>query len=165
MPILLWLEDSGLSVWLRESPSLFAFPGVLFLHTLGLAMLVGPNVAINLALLDRKERIPPEPLRGLYPLMWSGFWINAASGALLLLAYPTKAVTNPLFFAKLALVAYAMMYLQWLKPMLRDLPANAPDRRRRHRMAVTSLALWAGAILFGRLLAYTYSTLMATDLV
>ena len=36
--------------------------------------------------------------------MWAGFWINALSGILLLIAYPTKALTNPLFYAKLVLI-------------------------------------------------------------
>jgi len=29
-----WLESSAFSVWMRESPSLFAFPGILAAHTL-----------------------------------------------------------------------------------------------------------------------------------
>ena len=40
------VERTALSVWVRESPSLLAFPFILFLHTLGLAMLAGLNVGI-----------------------------------------------------------------------------------------------------------------------
>ena len=38
------LEATSLSTWLRESPSLWAFPFVLILHTVGLAFFVGANL-------------------------------------------------------------------------------------------------------------------------
>ena len=40
--------------------------------------------------------------------MWAGFWVNAVSGVLLLIAYPTKALTNPLFYVKLVLIAIGL---------------------------------------------------------
>ena len=43
-PLFNWIETTALSIWLRESPSLWAFPFVLILHTVGLAFLVGSNV-------------------------------------------------------------------------------------------------------------------------
>ena len=49
--VLIWLERNDLSVWIRETPSVFAFPFILFLHTLGLAMLAGISVAIDVWLL------------------------------------------------------------------------------------------------------------------
>ena len=41
----MWVETSALSTWLRESPSLWVFPFILILHTVGLAFFVGANVA------------------------------------------------------------------------------------------------------------------------
>ena len=46
MHFLTWLEQTDLSRWVTESPSLFAYPSILFLHTAGLAFLVGPSIAI-----------------------------------------------------------------------------------------------------------------------
>ena len=43
------------------------------------------------------------------PVMWFGFWLNAISGVALLIAYPTKALTNPVFYLKLVLIALAMV--------------------------------------------------------
>ena len=40
MDFLIRLEESGFGTWVRESPSLWAYPTVLFLHTLGLALLL-----------------------------------------------------------------------------------------------------------------------------
>ena len=52
------VERTELSVWVRESPSLLAFPFILFLHTLGLAMLAGLNVGLDVWLLGRRK-LPP----------------------------------------------------------------------------------------------------------
>ena len=42
------------------------------------------------------------------PVMWFGFWLNAISGVLLLIGYPTKALTNPVFYLKLLFIALAV---------------------------------------------------------
>lgn len=168
MSFFIWIESTPLSVWIRESPTLWAFPFVLFLHTLGLAMLVGINIVVNLWVLGFSPKLEPAPLQRLFGLMWSGFWINAVSGLLLLLAYPAKALTNPVFYLKLILIAAAVANLQWLRDRLFRSNANraAPSiTRTERRSAALTLCLWAGAILAGRFLAYTHSVLMASDLV
>ncbi|HEX6999653.1 MAG TPA: hypothetical protein VF322_16050 [Gammaproteobacteria bacterium] len=166
MEFLLWLERSAPGVWLRESPSLLAFPTVLFLHTLGLALLVGVNAALDLWVLKYRVRVAPATLTRLAQLMWLGFGINAVSGAWLLLAYPAKALTNPVFYAKLALIAFAMVAFDRIRPhVVAVSPAveagvGPPART----LAVVSLGFWAAAILAGRLLAYTHSVLMAEEM-
>src|SRR3977135_4528848 len=102
------IEESGLSTWLRESESPFAFYFVLLFHTFGLALLVGANAVIDLRLLGIARDIPLAPLRRLFGIMWLGFAINAISGMLLLIAYPTKALTNPVFYTKLTLIGFAV---------------------------------------------------------
>ena len=93
--------------------------------------------------------------------MWAGFWINAVSGVLLLIAYPTKALTNPLFYAKLGLIVAGLVLARALRARLSDDSgagpvALSPSAR---RLAIASLACWAASITAGRLLAYTYSRL------
>src|SRR5687768_18405419 len=110
-----WLETSAVSTVLRENPSIMAFPFILILHTVGLGFLVGANVAINGRVLGVARGIPLLSMRRYYRVMWAGFWINAFSGILLLLAYPTKALTNPVFFLKLGLIAVAL----WLARAIR----------------------------------------------
>ena len=41
-------------------------------------------------------------------MLWLALALNAVTGILLLIAYPTKALTNPLFYLKLFLVAVAV---------------------------------------------------------
>src|SRR5258705_8436314 len=107
-PLLRWLESSPLSIWTRESNSVLAYPAILSAHAIGMALAAGVNAAIALHLLGVGPGIPTQELRRFVGVLWLGFWMNAVSGGLLLIAYPTKAVTNPVFFVKLSLIAVAM---------------------------------------------------------
>lgn len=160
-PIFNWIEMTALSTWLRESPSLWAFPFVLILHTVGLAFLVGANVALDARLLGLARGVPLRTLERYYLVMWAGFWLNAASGVLLLIAYPTKAFTNPLFYVKLGLIAVGLILASKIRGRIRDLPVPGatvlpPPLK---LLAAASLFCWAAGITAGRLLAYTYSRL------
>lgn len=167
MSFFIWLEQSGLSLWVRESPSLLAFPLILFLHTLGLALLAGISVAIDLWLLGFAARTQAVSMTGFFRVMWLGFGINAVSGTALLIAYPAKALTDPVFYIKMVLIVLALINIEWMKSEVfsgvRPGETLAVSTRAK-LLAVTSLAIWAGTILAGRLLAYTYNVLLASDL-
>jgi hypothetical protein len=158
-PFFVWIEATSLSTWLRESPSLWAFPFVLILHTVGLAFFVGTNVAWDVRVLGFSLGIPLEALRRYFLVMWAGFWVNAFSGVLLLIAYPTKALTNPLFYAKLALIAFGVVLAFRIRREVNglDVRADAPPLAR--MLAALSLACWIAVIFAGRLLAYTCTRL------
>ena len=164
MELLANIERSALGVFVRESPSLLAFPFILYLHTLGLAMLAGVNVGLAVWLLARKT-VPPFDLKGVYRVMWLGFGVNALSGLVLLAAYPAKALTNWVFFLKMVLVAAALWALQRTKDELAV--ANGTAARevsaRARQLAWLSLLFWAGTIFAGRLLAYTHHILLASE--
>jgi hypothetical protein len=101
--------------------------------------------------------------RRFLPIMWFGFWLNAVSGVLLLIAYPTKALTNPVFYLKLTLIGVAVRILVILRRRLRGDELAMTISARVKMLAVSSLVCWGGAIVAGRLLAYTYSRLTAAD--
>ena len=158
------IEQTAFSVWVRESPSLLGFPFILYLHTLGLAMLAGISVGIDVWLLNAKSHIPAVR-QGVYQVMWLGFGINALSGLALLAAYPAKALTNWVFFAKLALIAAAMWVLELTKGELAaaDRSGAAVVSPRLRRLAMLSLVLWGMVVFAGRFLAYTHSILLASE--
>ena len=58
MGVLVWLESLPLAVWVRESPSVWAQPTVLTLHTMGMAVLVGASWVLDLRLLGISRNIP-----------------------------------------------------------------------------------------------------------
>ena len=145
---LVWLELTAFSVWVRESPSIFAFPIILAVHTIGLGLLAGINAALNLRVLGVATQIPVVEFRRFLPVMWLGLWLNVASGIALLIAYPTKALTNPVFYLKLTLIAAALAILKIVRrSVLVDGTSSAPLKPTALKMfAVTSLVCWAGAI-------------------
>ena len=161
MTFLAWLSASAVGQWV--SGSTWAYPGLLFVHTLGLGVLVGLNSAVGLRLLGFAPRIPVAAMEPLFPYMWAGFWLNAVSGSVLFIADAPKKAANPSFLIKLVLIACAVVVMRALKrhafePLNRGTlePLNLPDVTGRTKMlAAMSLALWAGAITAGRLMAYT----------
>ncbi len=162
-PLFVWLESSSFSVWVRESNSVFAFPAILTLHTIGMGLVAGLNAAIDLRILGFAPRVPLMEMKRFFPLVWIAFWVNAASGVVLLIGYPTKALTNPVFYSKLLCIALGLAVLLLLKRhVFRDprLDEN-PVPRKGRMLAVASLVCWTGAITAGRLLAYTYVRLLS----
>ena len=162
-PLFVWIETGAFSTWLRESPSLMVFPFILILHTVGLAFLVGANVAIDARILGLARGVPLLSLRRYYRAMWAGFWVNAFSGVLLLIAYPTKALTNPVFYVKLVLIAAAIGIGASIRRYMMEgaVPAGVTAPGALKVLAAASLACWLLSITAGRFLAYTCSRLTA----
>ena len=148
MDLLLRLEQTGLGTWVREAPTLWAYPTVLFLHTVGLGFLVGINVAIDLRLLGAVREVPPAAFDRLFPIMWAGFWINTASGAALILADASTKLTNPVFYVKMLFVVAGVLLI-----LLKRKAIAAPGRGAR-AIAMASLLMWIGATTAGRLMGY-----------
>jgi hypothetical protein len=144
------IERSGLSTWIRESESAFAYYFVLVIHNIGLALLVGTCGVLGASLLGFVPELPFAPLRRFFRFIWIGFWLNVVSGVFLLIAYPTKALTNPLFYVKLVLVAVGV----WT---LRRIEREVEVRR---SLALWMLGSWLGVLTAGRALAYTASYIL-----
>ena len=150
------LERSGLSTWIRESESAFAYYFVLVLHNIGLALLVGTCGVLGARLLGFVPELPLAPLRRFFRFIWAGFWLNVVSGIVLLVAYPTKALTNPIFYVKLVLVALGVWSLRTIDRRLStDAAARDSTPVVRPSLALWMLGFWLGVLAAGRALAYT----------
>lgn len=155
-----WVEDTSLSMWIRGE-SMLAFPLILSMHTLGMGFLAGTSAGIDLRLLGVANRVPLSDLAKFYPVMWLALALNFTSGVLLLIGYPYKAFTNPLFYLKLTLIAVAVyLVVRIRRDVLLQLEPAESVLRRGRLLAMVSLACWVGVIFAGRLLAYTYTWLM-----
>ena len=150
-----WIEDTAFSAWIRESPSLLAFPTFLIIHAFGMAFLAGTNVALNLRVLGFAPTVPLPSMQRFFPILWFGFVINLISGLLLLISYPTKALTNPVFFVKMGCIAVAIVLTMLIRKRV------ILEGQSGKAMAILSTLLWLTAIVAGRLLAYTCTWLMA----
>ena len=149
-----WLEHTDLSLWVRGE-SYFAFPLILTVHTIGMGFLAGTNAAIALRILGVAKTVPLPALEKFYPVLWLAFAANAVSGVFLFVGYPYKAATNPVFYVKLSLIALGLA----LAVKIRDGVLRAPEAANAKTLARLSLVAWGGAILAGRLLAYTFTWL------
>ncbi len=156
MSFLAWLQSSPLAVWVVEAPTIWAYPTILMLHTLGLALTVGSSVVLALSALGFAPRLPFSALRRLGVPFWVGFAMNTASGLLLFIASAELNGTRALFYLKLGLIAAGVVVYSRLRRLVFTDAAMShgilPPAAR--RLAVLSLALWLGAITSGRLMAY-----------
>ena len=157
MPAFGAIEATAFSTWLRESSSIFGFWLILSVHAIGMGMLIGASGLLALRFFGVATDLSVRLLRRLYPLIWIGFWLQVASGLLLLFAYPTKNLTNLDFYLKMGLIWGAMATLLRLKRVaFDDSTLNDVALVNRGRvLVVVALLLWMGALTAGRLLAYT----------
>ena len=102
------LQNSAFTDWFLGSPSIWAYPTVLTLHTVGLAILVGASFVINLRVLQVSGAIPLHRLQPLYRFVWIGFTINLVSGLILFVTEAGDRVVDPVFYVKMASIAVAL---------------------------------------------------------
>jgi hypothetical protein len=157
-PFLAWIEGSELSQWIRGSDCLCAFPGIITIHTICMGFLAGGSAAIDLRILGFAPAIPLRWTSGFLPLLWFAFAVNAMTGTLLLIAYPTKHFTNPVFYVKVAFIALAVWLFYRVAKVISHDGESAGDAlaSKTKALAVASLASWAALIIAGRLLQYTH---------
>jgi hypothetical protein len=158
-----WLEHTGISLWVRGD-SLFAFPLILTVHTIGMGFLAGTNWVIGFRILGLARQVPVAALEKFYPVIWIALAGNFISGVLLFLGYPYKAATNPVFYLKLSFIALGTILVFRIRnKLLRrasvELSSDGNFGAEAKGLAVVSMLCWAGAIVSGRLLAYTFTWL------
>lgn len=159
--IFIWIERSLLSLWVRGEldGTSMVFPIVISLHAIGMGFMAGIASMVNLRVLGVAPAVPLPRLAAFLPVAWLALGINAVSGLLLLIGYPTKALTNPVFYLKLSCIAGGIWILLWIRRHLLCTPAAVTTQAR--GLAALGIFLWAAAIVTGRLLAYTHSRLMS----
>jgi hypothetical protein len=121
-------------------------------------VVVGLSTVIALRLLGLASSIPLAPVNRLFPIMYAGFWVNALSGLALLAANATGMLANPLFYAKIVLVAGGVLVMRLLRRNVFNervaMGGAVPPETR--SLAFASLACWGLALIAGRLTAYPY---------
>ncbi|SHF41333.1 hypothetical protein SAMN02745148_02562 [Modicisalibacter ilicicola DSM 19980] len=148
--LLALLEQSPPAMWLRFSR--WGYAAVNTLHVLGIALLVGAIVPLDLRLLGWARGLPLLPLtRLLQRVAIGGLLLALVTGALLFASRATEYASEPLFVFKLGLIALALgnALLFNLGPGVE----HASPRRRRLAGGL-SLLLWPGILVAGRLLAF-----------
>jgi hypothetical protein len=151
-----WLDHTSFSTWVRESPSIFAFPVVLLIHTIGMGLCVGISAAVNFRILGFAPSLRLSPMARLFPILWLGFWLNAVTGTILVMQDATNKLFNIDFYMKMLFIALALVVLRMIRNRVFMDPQvdKAPLTSNAKALALLSLFFWIGAITCGRLLAY-----------
>jgi hypothetical protein len=150
------LQDSAFTDWFLGSDSIWAYPTVLTLHTVGMAMLVGSSIVVHLRVWKVGAGIPMAQFALLYRIIWTGFAINLLSGLVLFVTEAADRAVDPVFYIKLGAIFAAL----WLGVVVKrrvidpDRPAQPSSTAPVRSLSAASLALWTAAIVAGRLMAY-----------
>lgn len=149
-----WLDSLSLSVWLRESPSVWGHATVLTLHTMGLAVLVGACGVLDLRLLGVSRSIPLSAFRWVFTAVAIGLAVNLFTGALLFIKNAATWGTSIPFLIKMSfVVASAATLIPIRRYVLSDAGQGVVSSNVR-LLAVVSIVAWSAAVTAGRLLAY-----------
>jgi hypothetical protein len=156
MTFLVFLENLGFSRWVKEAQTVWAFPMILFVHTLGMSIVAGGSAMLSLIVLGFWPALPIKPFARVFPVLWIAFGINAVSGTMMLVADATTKLTTLDFYIKMAFVFAGLFVLIRMRRQIFEDPQvdQIPLSGNAKMLAWASLACWFGAITSGRLLAY-----------
>lgn len=154
--ILMWLGTTWLHTFMVENTSAFIIAETL--HFIGLTLLIGALMVIDLRGLGLFKRMSLIELHKLVPVAILGFAINLATGVAFLAYDPANYLGNAAFLAKMALICLAFFNaLLFEFAVFRPLAAGALAVERGAVVKFSSglsLAIWAGVLILGRLIPY-----------
>ncbi len=151
-----WVENSSLSLWMADS--IWAYPIVLATHAVGMSIVVGTIIIIDLRVLGYASQVRLTSFNNVLIATWFGAILNFLSGVALFTVDPEHFLYHPIFWTKIGLVIAGLLFVYLL---LRELKASGQDTseriessRKAKTIASLSMLLWLGAIVAGRLIAY-----------
>jgi hypothetical protein len=141
-----------------------------FLHFVGMALLLGTIGLLDLRLLGFAKGVPIASLSKLVPLGVAGFVINAVTGFVFVAGNPVGGpadyLANLSFQLKMLLILVAginllAFHLAGISRAAEAVPPGGDAPPAAKFVAVASLVLWFGVIVFGRLIMYNDTLLYA----
>jgi hypothetical protein len=151
---LMWFHDTWLGEVTRQSSWLFT--AGLTLHFVGICLVVGSMLVVDLRLMGFLRGIPIAAVFKLLPVAIIGFTVNALTAVMFFCFDPLTYWLNPAFQVKLVLLALAgINAVAFTLFEHRKLLMVGPDYETGTLTKVSaglSLVLWILIILFGRLI-------------
>lgn len=156
---LLAIERSGLGNVVRDLGG-WGYALINLSHILGIAILFGAVLLLDLRLLGWRRQIPLDAIASVtLPLVKSGFLLAAVSGTCMLSANASDYINNPFLLIKFGVLVVALINAY----LVRQIPAWQTRRQIEPsgsesvvlaRAGFVSLACWITVIAAGRLIAY-----------
>ena len=153
------LADSSLNQWISET--YWLWPVLEIFHFIGLSLLFGALLLVDLRLLGFLRMLEAGLLQRLTPLVWIGFLINLVTGLLFFIGDPLRYAVNIGFQLKMLLILAAglnvLAYQLQVRPLLSDWGAGPSTTPTTRTVAFASLLIWTAILLLGRLIPYVGS--------
>jgi len=157
--LLQWIQRTDLAIYIRDS--LFAFPLIESAHVIGLTLVLGTIVIVDLRLLGVASTRRPFSLLASDTLKWTwaAFALAAVTGALMFITNADVYFHNGYFRAKMALLVLSAINVlafeltagrrvsEW-----NEAPAAPPVGR---AIATLSIIFWIGVVVTGRMIGFT----------
>jgi hypothetical protein len=145
-----WCERTAIGTVIRDS--IWLFPIIEVVHLMGLAMLGGAVLLVDLRLLGvALDDVPVATLaRAARPWLWVSLTVTIATGVLLFLSEALKCYENPAFWLKVWLLAAALLFAAVVRSRFTGDAAEARPRVGARLAGATSLLLWTGVAAAGR---------------
>ena len=138
--------------------SIWGYPIILACHAVGMALVAGTVVMINLRVLGFARKVPVTLFDKLSVIAWAALALNLLTGLALFTGDPVKFFYHPVFWIKISLIILGAVSVLAIVQELHkaaSVPADSSEMPPRTKLiAGFSLAFWAGAIIAGRLIAY-----------
>jgi hypothetical protein len=150
MPLFRWWGETAVGATIRSSATLIAVTQTI--HLLGLTMLIGTLLMVNLNLvgLGFRRRPTSQIARELAPWTLAGLAAMLISGPLILSSETLKAYESSFFWMKMGLLLAAILFHFTVFRRISEATPPASGTRR-WMVAFVSLGLWLGVALAGKM--------------
>jgi hypothetical protein len=149
-----WLQSSVIEDFVTQYP--WVWPAAEALHFLGLCLVLGVLLAVNLRILGAMKALSFASLHRLLPWGMLGFALNLITGMLFFIAAATQYTENIAFLWKVIFLALAGVHFLYLTVFSRTWAMNvgteaAPLDK---LVAAGGISAWVGVIYWGRMLPF-----------
>lgn len=157
----LWLAATSPSVLIQEHNS-WAIPAIQSAHILGIAMVMGSVLMIDLRILGLTwtDQTLRQTTDRFGPWLTGSLWLLLATGLLMVIGEPVRELVTFSFWLKMTLVAIAAVVAVIFQRALRTHERHWEDTLVRRAsvkgLAVGTFLIWMAIIVLGRLIAYDH---------
>ena len=156
MDLFVWLEHTPIANAIRTTR--WMYPTFETSHYIGLALLVGGIMLIDLRVLGFAPKLQMKSMIGLLPFVWVGFLINVLSGSMLFIYGATNFGVNHAFWLKMTFMVLAgsnalAFDLSVRRSKVDWVAADLPPAHVK-TFATLSFVLWLCVVTTGRWMAY-----------